>query len=62
MEISATGSAELANIQLSENVATLVLKKVLDIEAQNAAQLLQALPQPQYNNPAGIGGSVDTFV
>lgn len=64
MDLSAVASAasELASRQTGDAASTLVLKKALDIQAQNAAQLLAALPQPApYNNPPHLGGSVDLF-
>jgi len=36
----------------------LVLKKAMDIQAQNALQLLEALPQMP-SNPPNLGNSVD---
>lgn len=52
----------LANAQLSSAIGIAVLKKVLDIQAQNAMQLLQALPQPvPASNPPNLGQGVDTF-
>jgi hypothetical protein len=48
MEISSVGSVSAALSQASSGdaVALLVLKKALEIQAQNAMQLIQALPQP----------------
>ncbi len=67
MDISAVAStvSALASSQTGDAVGTLVLRKALDAQAQNAAQLLEALPQPpqapQYNNPPNIGGGIDIF-
>lgn len=60
MEISGIGSYSTAMSaeQTSAAVSTAVLKKAIDIEEQNAMQLLQTLP-PTYNNPPNLGGSVD---
>ena len=43
--------------QANTSIATKVLKKAIEIEEQNAMQLLQALPQP--NNPPNLGNAVD---
>lgn len=64
MDIGAVSSASsaLASSKTGDAVGISVLKKALDIETQNAAQLLEALPQPQqYNNPPNVGQAVDTF-
>ncbi|MBI2308253.1 MAG: YjfB family protein [Rhodocyclales bacterium] len=64
MDTSAVASAAsaLSASQTGDAVSTLVLKKALDLQAQNAAQLIEALPQPQqYNNPPNLGGGVDIF-
>ncbi len=63
MDTSAVSNAAsaLSSLPTGDAVGTLVLKKALDMQAQNAAQLLQALPQPQYNNPPNLGAGVDTF-
>ena len=64
MDLSAVASAVSAQAsqQTASTAGMLVLKKALDLQAQNAAQLLEALPQPaQYNNPPNLGGNVDLF-
>jgi len=63
MNISATGSVPSAISQAStgDAVAITVLKKSLDIEAQGALQLIQALPQVVASNPPNLGQRVDTF-
>ena len=60
MEISATSNstAQASQAQIQEAAGFAVLKKAIDIEAQNALQLLQALPQVA-NNPPNLGNSVD---
>jgi len=60
MDISGIGSFNTAMSveQTSAAVSNAVLKKAIDLEAQNALQLLQALPQ-NYNNPANLGSQVD---
>lgn len=63
MDTSAVASAvsALASSRTGDAVGTLVLKKALEAQAQNAAQLIEALPQPQYNRPPHLGGGVDVF-
>lgn len=60
MDIASVGSlsSAMTQAQTGDAVNTLVLKKALDIQAQNAAQLLQALPQVP-SNPPHLGNSVD---
>ena len=60
MEISSVGSltTALSQPQNAEAAGLLVLKKAIDIQAQNALQLLQALP-PVTSNPTNLGNSVD---
>ncbi|SMC21924.1 Putative motility protein [Andreprevotia lacus DSM 23236] len=53
--VNATNSA--TGVQAA--ASTTVLRKALDLQAQTAATLLQAVPQPQYNNPANLGQHVD---
>lgn len=61
MDTSAVSSA-IASSQTGSTIGIAVLKKTLEIQEQNALQLINALPQPQqYNNPPGVGNSVDTF-
>ncbi len=60
MEISSTSgySSAMTQTQLSEAVSTGVLRKAIDIQAQGALQLLQALPQVT-NNPPNLGNNID---
>jgi hypothetical protein len=60
MDVSSIGSASaaLSQAQTGDAVATLVMKKAMDIQAQSALQLLQALPQVA-NNPPNLGNSID---
>jgi hypothetical protein len=44
--------------QTRDAVSTMVFKKAMDIQAQNAMQLLEALPQLP-SNPPNLGNSVD---
>lgn len=56
---SVSGQAStLTATQLSEAVSTAVLRKAIDIQAQGALQLLQALPQVA-NNPPNLGNTID---
>lgn len=59
MDVSSVGSLNtaLGQTQSSDAVSTMVLKKALELEKQNAAQLLQALPAA--SNPPNLGNSVD---
>lgn len=60
MDISSVGSLSTAMAQSAtgDAVGTLVLKKAMDIQAQTALALLQAVPQLP-NNPPNLGNSVD---
>lgn len=60
MDVSAVGSlsSALSQVPTGDAVGTLVLKKAMDIQAQHALQLLQAVPQ-QANNPPNLGNSID---
>lgn len=63
MDVSSIGSLStaLSQAQTGDAVSTLVLKKAMQIQEQNALQLLQALP-PVANNPPNLGNSVDVRV
>lgn len=50
-------STALTQAKSGDEVGTLVLKKALDLQAQAAAQLIQALPQ--VSNPPNLGNGVD---
>lgn len=50
-------STALSQAKTGDAVGTLVLKKAMDIQAQSAMQLIQAIPQP--SNPPNLGNSVD---
>jgi len=60
MDISSIGSLSTALTQAStgSEASMLVLKKAIDIQAQTAMQLLDALPQVA-NNPPNLGNSID---
>ena len=63
MDISsvASASAALSQANTGAALAVLVLKKAIDIEAQGALQLIQALPQPAANNPPNLGHNINVF-
>lgn len=56
-DFSALGSA-LSQMRVGDAVGVSVLKKALDIEKQNAAMLLEALPSPA-SNPPNLGQTID---
>jgi len=60
MDISSVGNLDsLVNrTQTNDAVSTLVLKKAIDLQAQSALSLLQALPLLP-SNPSHLGSSVD---
>jgi hypothetical protein len=65
MNISNTPSVQSASAAASSSTADavniLVLKKALDIQAQGAMTLLQALPQPPLASQGPVGTKVNTF-
>jgi hypothetical protein len=63
MDVSSVGglSSALSQVQTGDAVGTAVLKKAMDLQAQNAMQLLEALPQVP-SNPPHLGNSVDVKV
>lgn len=62
MDIAGMGglSSAVAQAGTGDAVGTLVLKKALDMQAQSAVQLIQALPKP--SNPSHLGNGVDVRV
>lgn len=52
-------SSSMAETGIRQEVGISMLKKSMDIEKNSAAQLLQALPQPQ-NLPAHLGNTINT--
>jgi hypothetical protein len=59
MDVSTVSAGASATTQNA--AALLMAKKSNDIQAQSALSLLAAVPDaPKYNNPAGLGNSVDT--
>lgn len=51
-------SSAVSQAQSGDAVGNLMLKKAMALQEQNAAQLLQALPQTA-NNPPNLGNSID---
>jgi len=51
-------SSSMAETGIRQEVGVSMLKKAMDIEKNTAAQLLQALPQP--NLPAHLGNTINT--
>ena len=65
MDISTVASIASANAtaSLQAQASVLVLKKAMELQTLNAAQLLQALTTPAGPTPgATIGGTIDVFV
>ena len=55
-------ASDLSQTRTAGAVQIAVLKKAMDIEANGALQLLQALPAPMpVKNPPNLGNNVDTF-
>ena len=63
MDISsvANASAVLSQANTGDALAVLVLKKAIDLQAQSALQLIQALPQATANNPPNLGQNINVF-
>jgi hypothetical protein len=67
MEINSIGNvpASISQASTGDAVAITVLRKSLDIQAQSALQLIQALPQPVASAPPvsvnGVGNNINTF-
>jgi hypothetical protein len=59
MDVASIGSLStaLSQGQTGDAVGTLVLKKALDMQAQSAMQLIEALPPT--SNPVNLGNSID---
>ncbi len=62
MDVTSIASlaTDMSQARTASAVGVAVLKKAIDINAQNSLQLLQALPQIS-NNPANLGNKVDAF-
>ena len=63
MDISSVGSISTAasQAQTGDAVSIAVLKKAIDLQAQGALQLIDALPQPATSGPSHLGQGVNTF-
>ena len=63
MDINSVGNvtAVLSQTGTGDAVAIAVLKKSLDIQAQSAMQLIQALPQSAPSNPPNLGNGVNAY-
>lgn len=53
-------STQMAATNVQSGLQVAVLKKSMEMDSQSALQLIQAIPQPQYNNPPNLGQNVDT--
>ena len=63
MDISSVSnaSAALSQAPTGDAIGIAVLKKAIDLEAQGALQLIQALPEVAASNPPHLGNGVNTF-
>lgn len=63
MDISNVGSISsvLSQAQTGDAIGIAVLRKALDLQAQTATQLIEALPQVAASNPPNLGNTVNTF-
>ncbi len=65
MDVSAIAAVatQMSQSRTEDAVALTVLKKALDLQAQGAAQLVQAAMQSMQtiSNPPNLGNQVDTF-
>lgn len=63
MDASAIAAAATANsqVQLQHEVSVEVLKRAIDIQAESAMQLLQAIPRPAAALGSTAGGVIDTW-
>lgn len=55
----ASAASAASQGQMGDAVNILVLKKAIEMQAQSALQLLEALPAPAASNPAHLGQNVD---
>ena len=60
MEITGSVMNALSGQAAGDAVGVTVLKKALDIEAQNAMTLINALPPQAQNLPSHLGQNVNT--
>lgn len=63
MDIGSIGNVAsvLSQAQTGDAVALAVFKKANDMQAQTAAQLIQALPQPTAGVTPSLGNNVNAF-
>ncbi|WP_300339948.1 YjfB family protein [Accumulibacter sp.] len=63
MEISAIAAAatEMSQARFADAVQMTVLKKTLDIQSQNATQLIEAASKIIPSNPPNLGSRIDTI-
>lgn len=54
---AASLSSQVAQMKIGDAVGITVLKKAIDLQAQGALQLLEAIPQP--SNPPHLGNTID---
>ncbi|THF56554.1 YjfB family protein [Pseudothauera rhizosphaerae] len=61
MDVTAVASlaTSLSQARTGDAVGVLVLKKAINLQAQHAAQLIAALPQPAASNPPNLGQNID---
>lgn len=59
MDIAAVAS-NLQQMQTVNAIQVAVLKKAMDIQAQSALALLEALPPVTPSSPAHLGSNIDT--
>lgn len=57
----ASAASQMSEARTGDAVAIAVLKKAMDIQAQGAAQLIQALPPVPAVNPPNLGNAVNTY-
>jgi Putative motility protein len=59
---AAVSNASSANLDSVQGQAAMsMLKKSLNMQANSAAQLIQALPQPALATSGGVGTQVNTY-
>lgn len=70
MDISGVSSSLMQHIangatQTGDAVSISVMKKALDIQAQQSSQLIesavQSAPEPKQNNASVVGGNIDVY-
>lgn len=60
--VSSAVTSAVGQADVTQPASIMALKKAIDMQAQGAAQLIQALPQIQYNNPPNLGQNIDLRV